>query len=138
MTVQIDFCRVAHHQPLQAACPFIQARQAYKLVLDFLPVRVGINKEAVILVDRRHHMSVATGLDPLPVSGRNSQTPLGIQSHFGSPTEHVFQDGNGIGRGHTTPALTHLLPLFTTLLHYIRALPQRQQTVSINSCCTGT
>ena len=118
MTVQINFCRMTHHQPLQAACPFIQARQAYKLVLDFLPVRVGINKEAVILVDRRHQVAIATGLDPIPVSGRNCQTPLCVQSDFGGPTQHGLLSGSGDSIQEMMAAFTlssHFFPLFAIL-----------------------
>jgi hypothetical protein len=66
-------------------------------------------------------------LNPLPVTGRNGKTPLGVQSHFGSPTKHGYYDGHGIGSGRAIPALFHLLPLFSTLYQYSRSAHQRQQ-----------
>ena len=116
---KIDFRCVTYHEPLQAACPFIQAWKAYKLAFNFFPIRQWIDQEAVILVDCRHHLAIATGLNPLPVTGRNGQTPFGVQSHFGSSTKHDY-DEYGIGTDRAISALTHLLPLFSTLYQYSR------------------
>ena len=57
-----------------------------KLLRDFFPVRQRIKQEAIVLVDRRYQLTIATSGEPIPVTGRNRQAPLGVQSYFGSPT----------------------------------------------------
>ena len=128
VAVQIDFRCVAHHEPLQAACLFVQAWQANKFPFDLFPVREWINKEAVILVHCGDQLAIATRSDPFPITGWYRQAPFGVQSYFGSTTKHGFYDGNGIGSGRAIPALAHLLPLFSSFQHYIRAFHQRQPT----------
>ena len=97
VTVEIHFRGMPDHQPLQAASSLIETRQAHQLAFDFFPVREWIKEEAVVLVDRGYQVAVATGLDPLPITGRNSQTPFRVQSDFGGPTQHGFCSGSGDG-----------------------------------------
>jgi len=76
----------------------------------------------MIFIDRGDELTVATLCDPLPVTGRDSQAPFGIQCDFGGPTKHgIFDELSAIAN-----ELAHLLPLFSTFQHYIRAIHQRQ------------
>ncbi len=118
VTIDIHLSGMTDHQPLQAASLRVQARQAHQFAFDFFPVREWIEEEAVILVDCCDQLSIATGLNPLPVSGRNCQTPFGVQSDFGSPTQHSLDSGSGNGTRHTVTAFTpssHFSPLFAIL-----------------------
>ena len=100
----------------------MQTRKPYEFSLDLFPVRQWINEEAKVFVHRRDELTVATLCDPLPVTGRNSQAPFGVQCDFGGPTKHGIIDE----RLAMTNELAHLLPLFSTFQHYIRAIHQRQ------------
>jgi hypothetical protein len=82
-------------------------------------------------------LPVATRGNPLPVTGRNGQTPFGVQCDFGSPSKHGFCDGSGAGTDRAISALAHLLPLFSTFQHYIDELLQRQPTVYLSVVVQG-
>ncbi len=56
-----------------------------------------IEEEAVVLVDRGNELTIATRSNPVPVTGWNGQTPFGVQSDFGSPTQHGCLSGSGNG-----------------------------------------
>ena len=88
MSVDFDLGGMSNHQPLQAACLLIQARQAHQFSLDFFPFGKWINEEAVILVDGGNQLTVATRGNPIPITGRNCQAPFGVQRDLGSPTKH--------------------------------------------------
>ncbi len=76
----------------------------------------------MILVERDDELAITARSDPLPITGRNSQTPFGIQCDFGGPTKHgVFDELVAM-----VNELAHLLPLFSTFQHYIRAIHQGQ------------
>ncbi len=76
----------------------------------------------MIFIDRGDELIVATRGKPFPVTGRHSQTPFGVQCDVGGPTKHGIVDE----RLAIANELAHLLPLFSTFQHYIRAILQRQ------------
>ena len=88
----------------------------------------------MVFIDRGDELIVATRSNPFPVTGRDSQAPFGVQCDFGGPTKHGIFDE----RLAMAIELAHLLPLFSTFRHYIRAIQQRQLKGPNNSCCTGT
>jgi len=138
MTIHIKLRGVTDHQSLQSTRLLVQTWQPYQLALDFFPIRKGINQEAIIAIYRSHQLTVATRSNPFPISGRNGETPFGVQRYFGSPTEHGICDELQTRTDRAFSALTHLLPLFSTFQHYIHGLLHRQQRDIINCCCTGT
>ncbi len=76
----------------------------------------------MVFIDRGDELIVATRSNPFPVTGRDSQAPFGVQCDFGGPTKHgVFDERIAMAN-----ELAHLLPLFSTFQHYIRAIHQRQ------------
>ena len=118
VTVDIHFSGMSDHQPLQAASSTVETRQAHQLAFDFFPVREWIEEEAVVPVDRRYQVAIATGLDPFPVTGRNCQTPFRVQCDFGGPTQHGIDSGSGNGYRSSKTAFTpssHFSPLFAIL-----------------------
>jgi len=122
MRIDIDIVRVSEHHSLRCPGLLVETRQAYQFSLDLLPVRQWINEEAMIFIDRSDELTVATRGQLLPVTGRNSQAPFGVQCDFGGPTKHgVFDERLAMAN-----ELAHLLPLFSTFQHYIRAIHQRQ------------
>ena len=76
----------------------------------------------MVFIDRDDELPVTARSDPLPITGRNSQAPFGVQCDFGGPTKHGIIDELVAMRNE----LAHLLPLFSTFRHYIRAIHQRQ------------
>ena len=118
VTIDIHLSGITDHQPLQAASLRIEARQAHQFSFYFFPVRERIEEEAVVLVDGSDQLTIATRSNPLPITGRNGQTPFGVQSDFGSPTQHDFDSGSDDGTRYTVTAFTpssHFSPLFTIL-----------------------
>ena len=137
MPVDVDFCCITNHQTLQSACLLVQTWEFYEFLFDVFPIGKRINQQAIVLVHSGHQLPVATGSDPLPVTGRNGQTPLGVQCDFGSPSKHGFCDGSGAGTDRAISALAHLLPLFSTFQHYIDDLLQRQPAVYLSVVVQG-
>ena len=76
----------------------------------------------MVPVERDDELAITARSNPFPITGWNSQTPFGIQCDFGGPTKHgAFDELVAMAN-----ELAHLLPLFSTFQHYIRAIHQGQ------------
>ena len=117
MPVEFEIGCVAHHEPLELACLRIQVGQAHQLAFDLFPVGQWIEKEAMVPVDGGHQLTVTTRLHPIPVAGRYRETPLGVESDFGGPTEHgdLLSMVAAVLAGRH-PISSHFSPLFDTIL----------------------
>ena len=131
MTVDIHFRGVADHKTLQATRLLVQAWQPDQLAFDVFPVGIRVNQQAIVPVYGCDELTLATRSDPLPITGRYRQTPLGVQSDLGCPTKHGSFDGYCARTDRANSALTHLLPLFSTFQHYIDGALQRQQGIQL-------
>ena len=93
----------------------------------------------MIFVDGNDDLAIATGGEPLPVSGRYRHTPLGVQTDFGGPSEHVSPMAAEFALlarySGWLPISSHFYPLFHTIG---KAACERQQARSISCCSTGT
>jgi len=126
MPVDFDFGGITHHESLQSPGLLVQTRKPDQLAFDIFPVRQRIYQEAVVAIDGCNQLAFATLSYPLPITGRNGQTPFGVQSDFGCPSKHGIFDENCARFYRENSALTHLLPLFSTFQHYIDGVLQRQ------------
>ena len=73
----------------------------------------------MILVHSHDHLAITTAGEPLPIPGRHSQTPFGVQCDFGSPSEHDGEDKPGTALLARYPGRmslsSHFFPLFNTI-----------------------
>src|SRR5690606_40752957 len=87
-------------------------RQAHELALDLFPFGQRIQQQAVIPIDRDHHLTATAARERFTIACGNREAPLAVQLQRADASEH------GLPR---FPAFVHNLPLFPTWSHYSNA-----------------